>query len=180
MEADEALMVRVQHGDGRALEALVGRYDRRLLGFLGRRGAAGRADDLFQETWLRVVRGAGGFDPSRRFSTWLFQIANNLCRDVARRHAVETRALEGARAPAAVHGGAAAAPGALAIDLRLDVRRRLDALPDRLREVLVLRYFEGLSEGEIAAVAAIPGGTVKSRLHAAVKALRGQEAGDVD
>lgn len=172
MEADEGLMVRVQHGDARALEALVGRYDRRLLGFLGRRGPAGRAEDLFQETWLRVVRSAAAFDPSRRFSTWLFQIANNLCRDLARRHAVETRGADaGGALPAALHGGAARVP----VDVKLDVRRRLEALPDRLREVLVLRYFEGLSEPEIATVAGVPAGTVKSRLHAAVKALRGQE-----
>jgi RNA polymerase sigma-70 factor (ECF subfamily) len=91
---------------------------------------------------------------------------------------VETRGVDAGRAlPAALHGGAAPVP----VDVKLDVRRRLEALPDRLREVLVLRYFEGLSEPEIASVAGIPGGTVKSRLHAAVKALRGQEATlDVD
>lgn len=175
-------MVRVQHGDARALEALVGRYDRRLLGFLGRRGPAGRSEDLFQETWLRVVRSAASFDPSRRFSTWLFQIANNLCRDVARRHTVETRVSESGRTlSSALHGGAAAARSAVPLDVKLDVRRRLLALPDRLREAIVLRYFEGLSEAEIASVVGVPAGTVKSRLHAAVKALRGQETtSDVD
>jgi RNA polymerase sigma-70 factor (ECF subfamily) len=177
MEADETLMVRVQRGDGRALEALVGRYERRLFGFLARRGEHGRAEDLFQETWLRVVRGRTGFDPGRRFSTWLYQIANNLCRDLARRRAVETREL------LTLHDSASAGSrsGAPPADVHLDVRRRLLALPERLREVLVLRYFEGLAESEIAAVVGVPPGTVKSRLHAALRALRGQEApGDGD
>ena len=57
-------------------------------------------------------------------------------------------------------------------DLRLDMERRLAALPDRLREVLVLRYHQQLSEREIAEVVGIPQGTVKSRLHTAVRTLR--------
>ncbi|HVP28303.1 MAG TPA: sigma-70 family RNA polymerase sigma factor [Myxococcota bacterium] len=175
MELDEELMERVQRGDGRALEALIERHRRGLYAFLVRRMPASRCDDLFQETWLRVVRGKDRFDPALRFSTWLFQIANNLCRDSGRRGAVESR--ERARAAAE----AAAAPprdGAPPADLRLDVGRRLARLPERLREVLVLRYFEDLPEREIAAVVGVPAGTVKSRLHAAVRALRGEEERD--
>ena len=63
--------------------------------------------------------------------------------------------------------------------MRLDLERRLAALPDRLREVLVLRYYRDLGEREIAELLAIPPGTVKSRLHAAVRALRGGEERDV-
>lgn len=169
-------MRRVQQGDGRALDALVERHRRRLYGFLARRASDARRDDLFQETWLRVVRAKDRFDPTQRFTTWLFQIANNLCRDGARRRAVESR--ERARAAAdaaaaATHGG-----GAPGLELRLDVGRRLARLPDRLREVLVLRYFEDLPEREIAAIVGVPAGTVKSRLYAAVRVLRGEEAGD--
>ena len=58
------------------------------------------------------------------------------------------------------------------------MRQRLDALPERLREVLVLRYYQQLPERDIAEILAIPRGTVKSRLHAAVKALRAQEGDD--
>jgi RNA polymerase sigma-70 factor (ECF subfamily) len=172
MEADERLMERVQRGDGRALEILIQRHGQRLHRFLTRRGDAARADDLFQETWLRVVRGRASFDPARRFSSWLFQIANNLCRDLARRRAVEVRELHGLQARA---GAAADAGRSGSAELKLDVRRRLGALPERLREVLVLRYFEGMAEAEIASVVGVPAGTVKSRLHAAVKALRLQE-----
>jgi len=177
MEPDEDLMRRVQQGDGRALDELVERHRRGLHAFLARRTPTPRRDDLFQETWLRVVRSKDRFDPGLRFTTWLFQIANNLCRDLARRSAVESR--ERARAAADADAAPRSDP-APRVELRLDVGRRLALLPERLREVLLLRYFEDLPEREIAAIVGVPAGTVKSRLHAAVRALRGQEPDDDD
>jgi RNA polymerase sigma-70 factor (ECF subfamily) len=178
VSTDEELMVRVQAGDEGALATLMDRYKGPLYGFLNRRVGDAAADDLFQESWLRVVRARHRFDPRRRFSTWIFQIANNLCRDRWRRRAVETRYLEDlarSRPSGAEH---AAAPPA---ELQLEMRQRLDALPERLREVLVLRYYQQLPERDIAEILSIPRGTVKSRLHAAVKALRAQEGdGEAD
>jgi len=171
---DEELMVQLQAGDEGALAVLIDRWRGPLYGFLHRRVAAAATDDLFQETWLRVVRARRRFDPSRRFSTWMFQIANNLCRDRGRRAASWQRARE----VLARGADEAVAPREAPLELRLDVRRRVAALPERLREVLVLRYFAGLAEPEIAEVAGIPRGTVKSRLHAAVRALRAQEETD--
>ncbi len=85
-------MERVQRGELRAFELLFDRFRGRLFGFLVRRcGDGSVAEDLLQETWLRVVRSRDRFDPRRRFSTWLFQIANNLCRDRVRRLEVERR-----------------------------------------------------------------------------------------
>jgi len=154
------------------------RYQAPLYGFLRRRVGDAWADDLFQESWLRVSRSRQRFDPRRRFSTWLFQIANNLCRDRWRREAVERRTLEGVRREAREAPLEADAAGALS--LRQEMATRIAALPERLREVLVLRYYQELSEKEAAQVLGIPRGTVKSRLHAALGALRRQEeAGDV-
>jgi len=164
-------MTRVQAGDEAALGELLGRWRSRLYAFLWRR-AGDAADDLFQETWLRVVRAAERFDPQRRFSTWLFQIANNLCRDRARRGAVAEAHRDAMREEMLHDPRRLEAP---ALDLRLDMHRRIHALPERLREVLLLRYYHQLSEAEIADVVGIPRGTVKSRLHHAVRALRGQE-----
>ena len=88
-------MAAVRRGDEGALGVLLDRYRSRLFAFLIRRvGDPSAAEDLFQETWLRVVRARERFDPRRRFSTWLFQIANNLCRDRARRKAVAGRYAE--------------------------------------------------------------------------------------
>jgi RNA polymerase sigma-70 factor (ECF subfamily) len=169
-ESDESLMVLMQRGEATAFELLLQRYRQRLFGFLSRRASPQRAEDLFQETWLRVVRARESFDPARRFSTWLFQIANNLCRDSARRSALEARE----QAQLQSLPAAEARAGAATLDAKLDAQQRLAGLPERLREVLVLRYFEDLGEREIAEIVGVPPGTVKSRLHAAVRALRGE------
>lgn len=180
MDSDEQLMARLAQGEDAALAPLLERWRAPLFGFLSRRALPAEADDLFQETWLRVVRYRDRFDPERRFSTWLFQIANNLCRDRARRREVRERHRQEARAEAREDPTRHAPPP---LDRRIDVRRHVEALPERLREVLVLRYYRDLPEKEIARIVGIPPGTVKSRLHAAVKALRadmqdGDEARD--
>jgi len=163
-------MTRVQGGDEDALAELLERYRPRLFGFLNRR-MPDAADDLFQETWLRVVRAKDSYDPTRRFSTWLFQIANNLCRDRARRRRVEEGYMQTTRDQTG-HDPALLKPPPL--DLKLDMHRRLAALPERLREVLILRYYHQRTEPEIAEIVGIPRGTVKSRLHTAVRTLRSQ------
>jgi RNA polymerase sigma-70 factor (ECF subfamily) len=170
VESDESLMCRLQAGDESALTELFQRYRSRLYGFLVRR-VGDAADDVFQDTWMRVARAADRFDPRRRFSTWLFQIANNLCRDLGRRRAVRNKArqelLEQGRTPPR---DAMPRP-----DLRIEVTERIGLLPDRLQEVVLLRYYQQMTEREIADVVGIPTGTVKSRLHAAIRALRAQE-----
>ncbi len=173
-ESDEQLMARVRGGEVEAFDALFERYRRRLFGFLFRRcDETAAAEDLFQETWIRVIRARNRFDPRRRFSTWLFQIANNLCRDRVRRLAVDIRKREALHEQAQVRSESAAASSPeLSVALPAGLRERLAALPDRLREVLVLRYYHDLSEGEIAEIVGVPRGTVKSRLHTAVKTLR--------
>ncbi len=166
--SDEELMARLQAGDERALEQLMQRYQGPLYGFLSRRvGSA--ADDVFQETWIRIVRARERFDTERRFAAWLYQIANNLCRDRYRRVDAMRRAVDSFQVEDET---LRAAPEAPALPDRDVMRERVLALPDRLREVLVLRYYEDLGEEEMSRVLGVPRGTIKSRLHAAVKALR--------
>src|SRR6185436_4396230 len=85
MASDEELIGAVGGGDGRALAELCRRWQGPLYRFIGRHTGGRDVDDLYQETWLRAVRAAPRFDRRRRFSTWLFQIAVNLCRDWHRR-----------------------------------------------------------------------------------------------
>jgi RNA polymerase sigma-70 factor (ECF subfamily) len=169
VSSDEDLMELVQAGDAEALGSLIERYRGPLYAFLWRRAGEG-ADDLFQESWIRVSRARDRFDRSRRFSTWLFQIANNLCRDRWRRQGTRRRALDALGSELRTTGGDLAPAPALPADS--SVFQHLEALPDRLREVLVLRHYHELSEAEIADVLGIPRGTVKSRMHAAVRAAR--------
>jgi RNA polymerase sigma-70 factor (ECF subfamily) len=167
--SDEDLMVSVQAGDSQALATLIDRWRGPLYAFLWRRAGDG-ADDLFQESWIRVARARDRFDRSRRFSTWLFQIANNLCRDRWRRLEARRRALDSLRHEERASGRDRVAAPELPADGRLE--RRLERLPERLREVLVLRYYQDRGEAEIAEILGVPRGTVKSRLHAAVRAAR--------
>jgi len=172
VNSDEELMVRLQAGDEAALEGLIDRWRAPLYGFLHRRIDASAVDDLFQETWLRVVRARARFDPRRRFSTWLFQIANNLCRDRYRRTGTIQRGQAALTEELGAAGRGSTPSPASHVDARLDVERGLAALPDRLREVLILRHQRGMGEAEIAEALEIPRGTVKSRVHTAMRALR--------
>src|SRR5262245_13269878 len=161
MATDEELTLAVASGDTRALEELMRRYQRKLHAFLYRWTAGRDVDDLHQETWLRVVRAAPRFDARRRFSTWLFQIALNLCRDWHRRPPPEPVD------PASVE----CADPAPSPDAALDAQRLLAALPEAQRSAVILRYYHDLGEDEMAAVLGCPPGTVKSRLHGAVRRL---------
>ncbi|MGH7895588.1 MAG: RNA polymerase sigma factor [Candidatus Binatia bacterium] len=165
MATDEDLIGAVATGDGRALDELCRRYERPLYQFLFRHTGGRDAEDLYQETWLRIVRAADRFDPARRFSTWLFQIALNLCRDWRRRPPPE------AVDPGTIDAPATGPGTADATEAALDASRLLAALPEAQRSAVILRYYHDLSEEEVAEILGCPRGTVKSRLHYAMDRL---------
>jgi RNA polymerase sigma-70 factor (ECF subfamily) len=157
-------------GDGKATRHLLERYRGPLYGTLLRltRNPAD-AEELYQETFLRALKSSSTFDRSRRFKPWIFTIAKNLARDRAKRAA--HRATPELRAPDEL-------PEPKHHDteqqwvLRADLFHALDELTEHHRKVIELRYFDGLEEPEIAEAANIPRGTVKSRLHHAIRKLR--------
>ena len=160
-------------GDEEATRRLLERYRRPLYGTLLRltRNEAD-AEELYQETFLRALRASAQFDPSRRFKPWIFAIAVNLARDRAKR--AGHRATPELRAAEDLPQNSEQ-PVEADLVLRADLERALDGLSDNHREVIELRYFEGLEEPEIAEAANIPRGTVKSRLHHAVRRMRQHE-----
>src|SRR6185503_14881254 len=119
MASDEELVGLVGSGDEAAVRELLRRYERPLSNFIYRHTAGQDVEDLFQETWVRVVRQARRFNPALRFSTWLFQIAINLCRDWHRRR---RRPVEDVQETAAGISETASAVGRLE-----DIEARLDA-----------------------------------------------------
>ncbi len=161
MATDEVLAARVAAGDEQALAELLGRYEQPLSRFLFRQTGGRDVEDLYQETWLRVVRHADRFDVSRKFSTWLFQIAINLCRDWWRRPPPE--AAEARDQPVA--------SGAERIHAGIDAERLLAVLPEEQREVVILRFYHDLRERDVAEILDVPTGTVKSRMHKALRKL---------
>lgn len=162
MASDEELVARLVEGDQTAVAELLRRYERPLLGFIHRQTAGRDVEDLYQETWLRVVRHAERFDPGKRFSTWLFQIAVNLCRDWHRRPPPE---------PSAVEPEADGRNELGRTEAGIDAHRLLGTLSEPQREVVILRFYHDLSEEQVADVLDCPKGTVKSRLHNAIARL---------
>lgn len=175
---DEELVVAHRAGDGSALRVLIERYQGELHGFLTRFvGSRAGADDVFQEAFLQVHLSADAFDAERRFKPWLYTIAANKGRDFLRRQkrraAVSLDAPVGDGSSPLVDLLGAADAGAAAGSLEASdeagiVKGVVDDLPTHFREILLLAYFQKMSYAQIADSLAIPLGTVKSRLHAAV------------
>jgi RNA polymerase sigma-70 factor (ECF subfamily) len=140
-------------------------------------GSDDEALDLCQETFLKAYRGLASFKQEARFSSWVYQIALNLCRDRLRRKRGKTwlsldSIEDGTEVPPT--------PGPTALDLveALDLSRTvavaMAALPEDQREVVVLKEYQGLTFLEIAEVLGLPMSTVKTRLYRALGQLKEQ------
>lgn len=168
LAAEEAdLLTAVSRGDhGRALEALYDRYERRLYG-LGLRllGDQGLAEELVQETFVRLWRAAGTFDAGRgTVSAMIFTIARRLAVDLWRRPS--SRPFEPAPEEMAGRDPVESVVTGLA------VRDALDSLSAQHREMLEMTHFRGMKQTEIAEKLRLPLGTVKTRTYHALRALK--------
>lgn len=164
-------MLCVQAGDLSALRELVARYERGLYNFLVRyTGDAHLAEDLFQDTFLRLVERSERFDPERGFRPWLFSIAANLARDACRRREVRARPVgeEMLVERSEPEGPDVEAERREEMEL---VRLTLAKLPEDARSMVLLHFYQGLRYREIAEMLGVPVGTVKSRVHWAVDRL---------
>jgi RNA polymerase sigma-70 factor (ECF subfamily) len=177
---DEALMQAHQHGDAAALAELVRRYANPLLGYLTRMNRdPQQAEDLFQETFLRVHTRAATFQPARRFKPWLYAIATHLSLDLLRRRERRPRLLSLDAEPAeglplaeqVADPGPDPSEAAARNDLRGRIRAAVETLPPRQRATLVLAYFEGLSYPETARTLGCTTGTVKKQMSRALHRL---------
>lgn len=185
-ETDEQLMRRFQRGEARAFEQLMHRHRTPVYAFLLRlTGERTRAEDLAQETFLRLVKGAAAWEPRAAVRTWLFTIARNLAADGARRQALRATVPLDDPDPAEErprHQPPAAGPApdeaADAARLRPRLEAALASLPEAQREVFLLREHAGLSFAEIAEATGVNENTAKSRLRYALLALRERLAAD--
>jgi len=166
-------MGRYRKGDGGAFAVLVQRHRARVFAFVLRLTQdRARAEDVLQETWLRVVRGAASYTPTARFTTWVYTIARNACVDGVRRE--QHRAAESLEEDPPDAGTPWSSPerGASSAELRRLLESAVAALPPEQREVFLLREVAGVPFAEIAAVTGAPEPTVKSRMRYALEALR--------
>lgn len=162
--SDEELAVAAAEGDASAFDALVRKHGEPLLAFcrhvLGDRASA---EDQVQEAFIRAHRNLGRFDPTRRFSSWLYKIAQNACMDALRRHKgwepLDERVPDRDREPFG-HEHVGALDAALA------------TLPAKYRVILHHKYRLGLNAREIAELLDLTPEDVRISLHRAIKLLR--------
>lgn len=177
MEHDERLMERSQRGDRGAFEALVRRYEAPLYGFFYRlTGNATLAQDLFQETFLRVFKNRFIFDLKRPFASWLYGIATIVWKDHLRKEA-RTKTWSPLEEEVETHTVAVPHPidpleGLEKREVQEVVREEIGRLPPDYRVILILRHYQDLSYEEIGKALDLPLGTVKSRLHSALATLK--------
>ncbi len=179
-QTDAGLLARYAAGDESAFREIVNRYKNSLYAFLSQfLNRQDLLEDVFQETFLQLFISRETFDTSRPLRPWLFTIAANKAKDALRKQQ---------QTPAVTIGGIADAEdmsfddvlNSLASDstvpyeklqeneIALRVRKVIADMPENLREILILAYFNKFSYKQIAQILSIPIGTVKSRLHTAV------------
>lgn len=174
---DSAVVKRFLEGEQRAFGILVDRYDNRLVNFVYRTiGDRERAQDLVQETFIRVYRHLHRFDPTKKFSTWIYTIASNLAKNELRNRSrnplVFFQTIK--KNWAADHRPLEWEDNSFKPDdlyrkrhLREVVEKAVSELPEHHRVVFVLRELQGKTYEEIAEITAVNLGTVKSRLNRA-------------
>lgn len=175
---DEELVAAFQGGDAAAFDTLLGRWDRKIQGAIYRvLGANEDSRDLCQEVFLKAYRALGSFKQEARFSSWLYQIALNACRDRLRRKRGRTQlSLDdlGESGRELTQSGPTPLELVEARDLARAVQAAMAALPIEQREVIALKEYQGLTFVEIAEALDVPVSTVKTRLYRGLGQLREQ------
>jgi RNA polymerase sigma-70 factor (ECF subfamily) len=175
---DEELVARSIAGDAASFNQLVVRWERPIYALAYRViGREEDARDVCQETFLRAFRALGGFKGQAKFSSWLYRIALNLCRDWIRRErrAPTVQAPEGTDLIelAAERTPSEAVEDLIARhDLGRAVSRAMGALSDEQRTAIILKEYHGLTFQEIADLLNCPLSTVKTRLYQGLSVLR--------
>jgi RNA polymerase sigma-70 factor, ECF subfamily len=169
---DEELMLLVRKGEQEALALLYDRYSTPMVNFFYRmlNKDLEKAQDFMHDLFVKLIENPAAFDCERKFDTWIFSLAYNLCKNEYRKMSVR-ELYSGAIAQQA---GELTEYPKETYDLRefeLKLNEVLEALGEKHRIVFLLRYQQGLSLKEIADSIACPEGTVKSRLYNATRAL---------
>jgi RNA polymerase sigma-70 factor (ECF subfamily) len=167
LETDEELMLRLRRrDDDAALMELMQRYQGLLVNHFAKRGVHHEYEDLAQETFFRIYKARKRYKVTASFKTWMFRIAQRVWLDYVRKSSRRNRRENAFREePRATH----AVPDSMD---RHDIHWALAQLPQTHRDVVVFSSLEQLSHKEISGILSIPEGTVKSRLHTALRDLR--------
>jgi len=183
--SDQDVVEWAKRGHDAAFRELVRRYERPVFSLLYRMVRdRGLAEDLAQETFIKVLNGIGSYNPQFRFSSWIFKIANNAAIDQLRKRELDTLSLDGsphATTPEAMRAttlqlgdkGETPLQELEARELGGAIERAIARLRPEYRSCILLRHVEGHSYEEIAQILELPLGTVKTYIHRARNELRG-------
>ena len=170
---DREIARRIRKGDSAAFDLLFDRYAPQLLGYLtGMVGEKCRAEDLLQETMIRVFRKIGSYREQGMFRAWIFRIATNLALTDLRRSRLEPVAVDGVILESRPDGRPDPHAKLEIIETSNMVEEEIQKLPEDQRTVILLRVRHEMSIQEIARTLSLKEGTVKSRIHYAVGKLR--------
>ncbi len=179
--SDGALLAAYRDGDAEAFRTLLGRYRGPLFNFVLRSVRdRGRAEELYQDIWMKIIERCDDFRGDAKFSTWLYAIARNVCIDHQRKMKFRAHASLEAPQPGKHQalGAGLANPGPTTEQLaeggllKGRIAAAVEGLPPEQREVFLLRQLQGLAFSEIASVVGVPANTVKSRMRYALERLQ--------
>jgi RNA polymerase sigma-70 factor (ECF subfamily) len=180
--ADEELMMRFKGGDADAMNEIIARHGGALFGFLVRQtGSQHKAEDAYQDVFLKVVKAASRYKPSAKFTSWLYTIARNVVIDMARRDKYrETESLDEpvfedgntSRVEATAGDNPNPEEEMRGTEIKEILEKAIKELPGEQREVFLLREKSGMPFKEIAKITGAPLNTVKTRMHYALNSLR--------
>jgi RNA polymerase sigma-70 factor (ECF subfamily) len=176
-ETDADLVHRLKQNDADAFDRIFEQHRRGMLAYVyGMVGDRGLAEDIVQECFIRLVRNIAKIRPGRSASPWLYRVARNMAIDAMRHRKFEvleeTRDVSERAAQQAERATPLPDAGILAEELSMDVSALLDTLPPRERELVMLRFFAGLTFREIAATVRRPLGTVLWQVRRSLQKLR--------
>jgi len=183
LQTEQQLLRSFSDGDTTAADMLIARYEDRLYNLCFKLTSNRQdAEDLYQQTWLKVLQKSKMFSP-KSFQNWLYTICLNGYRDVCRKNVRRSQLIAEDTDEVLIE---IASPSGSAESEAMDsivqtiLMSKIDLLPNKLRLPILLCYFEDLDYREIAQVLRLPIGTVKSRLNAAKKRLRTEMESEAD
>ncbi|WP_128895263.1 RNA polymerase sigma factor SigW [Longirhabdus pacifica] len=177
---ESQLAKKAKGGDRSAFNELVQRYSSKIYNLAYRMlGNVQESEDVVQETFLRVYKNLASYNPTHKFSTWIYRIGTNLCIDRLRKRKpiysldMEREDGEGVDGYAVIASDEKTPEMELILsETQLSIREAIQSLPDKYKSVVILKYFQDLSLQEISEILDMPVTTVKTRIHRGREYLR--------
>jgi RNA polymerase sigma-70 factor (ECF subfamily) len=174
-----------KNGDRHAFRQLVDLYQQKIYHLAYRMlGNIQEAEDVVQDTFLRVYTNLGKYDPAQKFSTWIYRIGTNLCIDLLRKRKRKQKiSLDANLYDSESTDGYAVLPSdeneqpdhrLVLSETKRQVQEAVDSLPEQYKSIVILRYLHDMSLQEISEVLDMPVTTIKTRLHRGREYLRGK------